>query len=380
MLGGDRGGGRSAFAGWQGWRCWQANQAEQAAALYDTLVKAAQGERREGAARRRRHAGRELPAHALRLHGRAGRGALPLRAQRPEERARRSCSGWSSARRRTSCATSRACAWRRCCSTRRNTTRRWRCSRRKHAAALDAQYAALKGDILVAKNQPAEARAAYRLALEKAGAARCRVPRQRAAAARRARRVTCAAAPLRAARRALLGAVPPAPAAEHAEPESAGLVRRSRPAQAGRTAGADQRAAREGAVVGQRRRRRRASSSRPALVGDASTRRRATAAVARLDAATGQPKWRVSVGKRISGGVGSDGALVAWSPPRRAKSSPSTRKRQGALARARVERSAGAAQGGATAWCWCAAPTAASLRSAPRTASAAGSTSAPPPR
>jgi predicted negative regulator of RcsB-dependent stress response len=38
----------------------------------------------------------------------------------------------------------------------------------KRAAAIDAQYAALKGDILVAKNQPAEAKAAYKLALEKA--------------------------------------------------------------------------------------------------------------------------------------------------------------------------------------------------------------------
>ena len=38
----------------------------------------------------------------------------------------------------------------------------------KHAEAFDAQYAALRGDLLVAKNQAAEARAAYRLALEKA--------------------------------------------------------------------------------------------------------------------------------------------------------------------------------------------------------------------
>jgi predicted negative regulator of RcsB-dependent stress response len=38
-----------------------------------------------------------------------------------------------------------------------------------HAAAYDAQYAALKGDILVLKNQAAEAKAAYKLALEKAG-------------------------------------------------------------------------------------------------------------------------------------------------------------------------------------------------------------------
>ena len=37
----------------------------------------------------------------------------------------------------------------------------------KHA--FEAQYAALKGDLWVAKNQAAEARTAYKLALEKAG-------------------------------------------------------------------------------------------------------------------------------------------------------------------------------------------------------------------
>jgi len=38
-----------------------------------------------------------------------------------------------------------------------------------HAPAYDAQYAALKGDVLVAKGQAAEAKAAYKLALEKSG-------------------------------------------------------------------------------------------------------------------------------------------------------------------------------------------------------------------
>lgn len=38
-----------------------------------------------------------------------------------------------------------------------------------HGAAFDAQFAALKGDVLVAKNDTAGAREAYRLALEKAG-------------------------------------------------------------------------------------------------------------------------------------------------------------------------------------------------------------------
>jgi predicted negative regulator of RcsB-dependent stress response len=39
----------------------------------------------------------------------------------------------------------------------------------EHGAAYEAQYAALRGDALLAKSQRAEARAAYQLALEKAG-------------------------------------------------------------------------------------------------------------------------------------------------------------------------------------------------------------------
>jgi predicted negative regulator of RcsB-dependent stress response len=38
-----------------------------------------------------------------------------------------------------------------------------------HAGAYDAQYAAMQGDLLVAKNQAAGAREAYKVALEKAG-------------------------------------------------------------------------------------------------------------------------------------------------------------------------------------------------------------------
>jgi predicted negative regulator of RcsB-dependent stress response len=39
---------------------------------------------------------------------------------------------------------------------------------KKPAAAYEAQYAALRGDVLVARNQASEAKAAYKLALEKA--------------------------------------------------------------------------------------------------------------------------------------------------------------------------------------------------------------------
>jgi predicted negative regulator of RcsB-dependent stress response len=39
----------------------------------------------------------------------------------------------------------------------------------KHDAAYDSQYAAARGDVLVAKNDPAKAKDAYRAALDKAG-------------------------------------------------------------------------------------------------------------------------------------------------------------------------------------------------------------------
>jgi outer membrane protein assembly factor BamB len=48
----------------------------------------------------------------------------------------------------------------------------------------------------------------------------------------------------------------------------------------------------------------------PVLIGDGVYAAARDGTVARLDAASGQAKWRVSVGKRISSGVGSDGTLV----------------------------------------------------------------------
>ncbi|MBC7803099.1 MAG: outer membrane protein assembly factor BamB [Candidatus Parcubacteria bacterium] len=48
----------------------------------------------------------------------------------------------------------------------------------------------------------------------------------------------------------------------------------------------------------------------PTLAGDGVYAASRAGTVARLDAATGQAKWRVSLGKRISGGIGSDGALA----------------------------------------------------------------------
>jgi len=49
----------------------------------------------------------------------------------------------------------------------------------------------------------------------------------------------------------------------------------------------------------------------PSVVGDSVYVASRAGTVARLEAASGQARWRVSLGKRISGGVGSDGTLVA---------------------------------------------------------------------
>jgi outer membrane protein assembly factor BamB len=48
----------------------------------------------------------------------------------------------------------------------------------------------------------------------------------------------------------------------------------------------------------------------PALDGDSVYAASRSGTAVRLDAAKGQPKWRVSLGKRLSGGIGTDGALA----------------------------------------------------------------------
>jgi len=156
-----------AAAGWFGWRTWQANQAMQAGALYETLARAVQA----GDAKALRDAGGALAENYPRtLYASMGAlAAARFHFDRSDLKNARAQLQW---------------VLERAPSDELRDLARLRLAavllddkahdealqllEAKHAEPVAAQYAALKGDILVAKNQAAEARAAYKLALEKA--------------------------------------------------------------------------------------------------------------------------------------------------------------------------------------------------------------------
>ena len=155
-------------AGWQGWRTWQAKQTREAAALYDGLVKAMQA----GDAKALRDAGGTLvESYPRTLYASMGAlAAARFHFERGELKDARAQLQWVTerspsdelkdlARLRLAGVLLDDKAY----------DEALKLLEAKHAEAMAAQYAALKGDILVAKNQPAEAKAAYRLAIEKAG-------------------------------------------------------------------------------------------------------------------------------------------------------------------------------------------------------------------
>jgi len=155
-------------AGVQVWRNWQAGQAQQAATLYDSLLKALQA----NDAKALRDAGGTLVESFPRTLY-AGMGALASAryyADKGDLKSARAQLQW---------------VVERSPSDELKDIARLRLAgllldeksydgalallEAKHAPAIAAQYAALKGDVLVAKGQPSEAKAAYRTALEKAG-------------------------------------------------------------------------------------------------------------------------------------------------------------------------------------------------------------------
>jgi predicted negative regulator of RcsB-dependent stress response len=156
-----------AFAGWQGWRWYRASQASQAAAHFDTLARAAQA----GDAKALRDAaGTLIESYPRTLYASmAALVAARFHFDRNDLKAAKAQLEWvierspsddfrDLARLRLAAILLDEKAY----------DEALKLLEAKHAPAYDSQYAALRGDVLVAKNQPAEARAAYQLALEKA--------------------------------------------------------------------------------------------------------------------------------------------------------------------------------------------------------------------
>jgi predicted negative regulator of RcsB-dependent stress response len=155
------------FAGWQGWRWYQASQASQASMLYETLSKAAQA---NDAKALRDAAGTLVESYPRTLY--ASMGALVAARyyfDRDDLKTAKAQLAWvmerapsqdfkDLARLRLATLLLDEKAY----------DEALKMLDAKPAAAYEAQYAALRGDLLVAKNQAAEAKAAYKLALEKA--------------------------------------------------------------------------------------------------------------------------------------------------------------------------------------------------------------------
>lgn len=154
------------LAGWLAWRNWQASQAEQAAALYDSLQKALQS----NDAKSVRDAGGSLVEGFPRTLY-ASMGALVsarFYVERGDLKSARAQLQWVVER--SSSDELRDLARLRLAGVMLDEKAYDEALAQleaKHAPAMAAQYAALKGDVLVAKGSTAEAKAAYRLALEK---------------------------------------------------------------------------------------------------------------------------------------------------------------------------------------------------------------------
>jgi len=156
-----------AFAGWQGWRWYQASQAAEAAAHFDALARAAQA----GDAKALRDAAGTLIESYPRTFyaSMAALVAARFHFERNDPKAAKAQLEWVLERGATDdfrdLARLRLAA---ILLDEKAYDEAIKLLDAPHAPAYDSQYAALRGDVLVARNQPAEARAAYKLALEKA--------------------------------------------------------------------------------------------------------------------------------------------------------------------------------------------------------------------
>lgn len=156
------------FAGWQAWRWYQANQSAQASVLYDTVSKAVQA---NDAKALRDAAGSLVENYPRTLY--ASMGALVAARHyfdRNDLKTAKAQLQWvierapsddfrDLARLRLAAVLLDEKAY----------DEALKLLEAKTAASYEAQYAAMRGDVLLAKNQAGEARAAYKLALEKSG-------------------------------------------------------------------------------------------------------------------------------------------------------------------------------------------------------------------
>ena len=158
------------FAGWQGWRWYQASQAAHASALYETLTKAVQA---NDAKALRDAAGTLVESYPRTLY--ASMGALVAARyyfDRSDLKSAKAQLAWvierapsqdfkDLARLRLASVLLDEKAYDEALKT----------LDAKTAGAYEAQYAALRGDVLVGMNQVQPAKASYKLALEKADGA-----------------------------------------------------------------------------------------------------------------------------------------------------------------------------------------------------------------
>jgi predicted negative regulator of RcsB-dependent stress response len=158
------------FIGWQGWRWYQASQSAHASALYETVTKAVQA---NDAKALRDAAGTLVESYPRTLY--ASMGALVAARyyfDRNDLKSAKAQLAWvierapsadfkDLARLRLAAVLLDEKAYDEALKTLDSKT----------SAAYEAQYAALRGDVLVGKNQAADAKAAYKLALEKADGA-----------------------------------------------------------------------------------------------------------------------------------------------------------------------------------------------------------------
>ena len=156
-----------ALGGWLGWRWYQAREAQAASVLFDALTRGAQA----GDAKAVRDAsGSLIENYPGTLYSAMGAlGAARFHFDKGDLKAAKAQLAWAADNARS--ADFRELARLRLAAVLLDEKAYDEALKQldaAHAEALDAQYGALRGDVLVAKGQAAEARAAYRAALDKA--------------------------------------------------------------------------------------------------------------------------------------------------------------------------------------------------------------------